>query len=143
MKIKKFGRTFTVVQWKDTFIGKVLSLDTETEKILDESLVPKQVVATAYAGDGNAYLITNYHLHQFLKRHITCTFVFHTFAFDKVVTTKECGFLWWNLIEKGQIVDIAILFKAVIIATKGYCPAKSSLDFITSQLLKDIFTTGS
>lgn len=138
MKIKKFGKIFEIIQWKGEYLGKVLALDTETEKITDPSIVPKQVMATAYSGTGYAFIITNQKTLAFLEMHRLSTFVFHTFAFDKVVTTKETGFLWWNLIENNQIIDIAILYKSWVIATKGYSPEKFSLDFIVSQVLKNV-----
>jgi DNA polymerase I-like protein with 3'-5' exonuclease and polymerase domains len=138
MKIIKFGKTFKLVKWKGEVIGNVFALDTETELITDKSVVPKCVISTAYSGGEKIYFILNSQLKHFLHLHRGSIHVFHTFAFDQVVITKECNHEWWEQIETNKIFDIALLFKLVMIAIKGYSPQKFSLDFMVSQLLKNV-----
>ena len=139
MKITKFGRTFKVKQWKHIIkLGPVIGLDTETSLIQNESHTPDLVITTAYDGSDTAYFILNKDVHSFLEAHKSHKLVLHNAAFDLRVFTKYCGFEFWGMIEGGNILDTALLFKLLWIATKGFTPKKWSLDYCVSLLLKNV-----
>ena len=138
MIIRKFGRQFVVKQYKGENLGKSFSLDCETELVKSPDHIPRLVVSTAYNGGNTAYIILNKDILSLLKSHSDSTIIFHNFFFDMNVISNHCGFIWFNMIESGKIIDTALLFKLNMIATRGYCPEKSSLDYVTKHLLKDV-----
>lgn len=138
MKIKKFGRTLTLKQWKGELLKEVIGLDTETELVEYEGHVPRLAITCAYDGSDVCYIITNKRVGEFLKLHENHTLVFHNCPFDLAVLTKHCGFEFWDMIESGKILDTALLFQLVAIATRGYTHKFWSLDYVVSNLLKDI-----
>lgn len=138
MKIKKFGKIFTVKQWNGEILGKVIAVDTETELIEHEAHTPRLVITTAYDGK-YAYLITNKDVQRFIETHKSNhIFVLHNFAFDRRVLLKACGFPFWEMIENDRVHDTGILFKLLWIATKGFTPKKWSLDYCVSSLINDV-----
>ena len=101
-------------------------------------LFSRLVITTCYDGSGTCYIIKNKDVLNFLETHKNHTLVLHNFSFDARVFTQHCGFEWWEMIESGKILDTALLFKLVSIATRGFTPARSSLDFVVGNLLKDV-----
>ena len=138
MKIKKFGRTFKIKQWKGEKLGSVIGVDTETELIKHEGHVPRLVVTTAYDGSDTVYIIKNDDVPDFLLKHSKSVLVYHNAPFDLDVLGKEFNRDFFEQVENDLIHDTAVLFQLVAIAERGFTHSKFSLDFCVSNILKDV-----
>lgn len=131
--MKAFEKNIKVKFWKDEYIGKSFSADTETEKILSASHTPRIVLSTAYAMDGIGFIIKNQDLERFLDLHKDSTIAWHNASFDLNVIETAFNRSFHDEILGDKVLDTRILYRLLNIAIKGYTNPRTSLDHCVKQ----------
>ena len=117
------------------FIGDKFGFDTETEPIKDDSHIPNLVLSIAYPGNGSIYFITPGNMAAFMEVHAKSLFIGHNLVFDINVIEQTTQRSLSEQIQQGLFRDTGILYRLVMLATKGYVPQWWSLDSATLELL--------
>ncbi len=137
MKLPWDKRSYDATVWAPTMgcIGDVFAYDTETTTETDPNYVKDVVIASTFQGD-TVHFIRRQDLHKFWTVHAASKVYMHTAAFDINVTEKTSGFDFHPMIMAGRIVDISILWRLLVLATKGIAmPSGYKLDVMSDKLL--------
>ncbi len=126
------ARVWSPSVWR---IGDVLAYDTETTTETDPNYVKDVVIASAFQGN-TVHFIRRQDLHQFWTTHQNCHVFMHTAAFDIAVTEKASGFDFHPMIVAGRIIDVAILWRLTVLATRGIAMSSGyTLAMMSDKLL--------
>jgi len=137
MQFESFNRKFTAKWWAGEKLDRTIAVDLETELIKSESHTPRPVVGGAYDGQGIVYFIKPQDLTRFISNHRNSLkeLYFHNAAFDTGVMEKHCDTDFTHLVMGNKIIDTAILYRLIYIATTGMCPRRYNLDLCSHELL--------
>ncbi|MBN1669492.1 MAG: hypothetical protein JXR37_00560 [Kiritimatiellae bacterium] len=115
-------------------IAPVFAYDTETKITEDPGTVPEFVIASVCDGS-RVHFVRRADSSLFWRTHKDCTVFMHSAAFDIPVTEQAADFTFTNMIRRDLIVDVAILWRLLVIATAGTAPQRFSLATIAESLL--------
>ena len=130
------GRTISIRYWNPSRgeISRYFALDTETT-LIEDGIVPDFVIGSVYDGGDIAYLIKREHLSEFMKTHQRAHTVMCNAAFDLHVIEKVIAQKLILLLDNKQILDVALLYQLLSLATTGDLPRQHSLAFLTEKIL--------
>lgn len=136
LSIEFIGRTISIRYWNPTLgeISRYFALDTETT-LIEEGVVPDFVVGSVYDGGDTAYLVKREHLHEFMNIHQRTHIVMCNAAFDLHVIEKAIAQKQISLLDNKQVLDVALLYQLLSLATTGDLPRQHSLAFLTEKTL--------
>jgi DNA polymerase-1 len=132
------GQAIEIEIWDGQVLAPLYALDTETELIVDGK-TPSLVLGSAYDGK-TAYIIPKERMPQFLALNTKDgnRILMHTACFDINVLAQSVGgntlLRLLSLVDTGNLLDIAILYRLVKLAQTGQVPPRYSLDKITLEL---------
>ncbi|MBN1672937.1 MAG: hypothetical protein JXR37_17965 [Kiritimatiellae bacterium] len=136
MKIQFDGRDYGLLVWTAEYgsVGGTIAYDTETTAHGRPGGIEDYVVGTVCNGQ-TVYVVCKQDLTAFWDGHRNGNVYLHTAAFDLAVTSKCCGFDFDPMIQRGGIIDIAILWRLCRLAITGNVPERWSLDRLAADLL--------
>ena len=137
LSVTKFGKTFQIVEWTGQDLPSTVYADTETKKIEFPDEIPDLVLTVAYTGEEIVYWIRNENLVRFLEALKKSLVVFHTATFDIPVIEKASGLSFDDQLLANKVMDIAILYRSIFIATKGLEAKKYALDALIKEFLNE------
>lgn len=128
-------KAYEVKYWsiQDGCIGEWVVIDTETEYIQHESIIPKFVIGQAYTGGETVYLIRKQELSDFMSVHESQNFIFHNAPFDVSVIENTIDFSFHNAYLEQRIWDTGVLYRLYKLATIGYVPKRWNLKAVTKE----------
>lgn len=138
MTITFGGHNYRVVVWSPAMkpIGSRFAFDTETAAIVPHE-TPPYVIGQAFNGE-EVFFIQRQDLPAFWSANSEAVVDLHTASFDLAVVTKASGFSFADMIERGQLRDVSILFRLLALAKTGTLPRSYALDAMCQECLKVI-----
>ena len=135
--VKMCGREFKLNAWtpdQDVVLGKLIAIDTETELIKDHHF-PPLVLLQVTAGsrvDLVPYDLAEQYMLKLVRYNPGSKYVFVNAAFDLGVLA--CGDLY-DMIDKGQVVDMMDRYKLFEIQDRGFVRKPASLANMAKNIL--------
>ena len=132
-----YGKTFTIKKWsKENHLGKLVSIDTETETITSPSHTPDLVTFQVYNGGDTVYFVESSDIPTFFTTHSFTSFIFHNAPFDvDVISPFIPRPTVYRLYDKERILDTSILFRLLHLGKIGHLNTKYSLDYLVKKFL--------
>jgi DNA polymerase I-like protein with 3'-5' exonuclease and polymerase domains len=134
LQVEFNNRVYTVKIWDQEYLGSLISLDTETELIIDRSHTPDVITIQAYAGSEFTYLIRKQDVNKFFNIHNKSKFILHNAPFDMDVLLLGNG-LMYQLYDECRIIDTSVLFRLLHLGTVGHLNTRYSLDYCVKRFL--------
>lgn len=132
-----YGKTFNIKKWsKENHLGKLVSIDTETESITSPSHTPDLVTFQVYNGGDTVYFVEPSDIPTFFTTHSFTSFIFHNAPFDvDVISPFIPRPTVYRLYDKERILDTSILFRLLHLGKIGHLNTKYSLDYLVKKFL--------
>ena len=132
-----YGKTFNIKKWsKENHLGKLVSIDTETETITSPSHTPDLVTFQVYNGGDTVYFVEPSDIPTFFTTHSFTSFIFHNAPFDvDVISPFIPRPTVYRLYDKERILDTSILFRLLHLGKIGHLNTKYSLDYLVKKFL--------
>lgn len=136
LSIEFLGRTISIRYWNPSQgeVSRYFAFDTETT-LIEEGIVPDFVIGSVYDGGDIVFLIKREHLSDFMKVHQRAHTVMCNAAFDLHVIEKAIAQRLISLLDNKQVLDVALLYQLLSLATTGDLPRQHSLAFLTEKIL--------
>lgn len=129
-------RDIQIKTWNNEKLGKLIACDTETE-FKPFYMTPEIITCQVYDGSDTVYYIPLNKLFLFFNKQYNSTFIFHNAPFDLDVLGLKINRIQYDLLDRDKVRDTNILYKLLHLATAGYVPFKSNLNFLSEKYLNE------
>lgn len=131
------NRKYQIKVWSDEQLNNLIAFDCETEMITHESIIPELITLQVYDGSDTVYFVEADSIASFFDLHVSTDnkFIAHNAKFDMSVLQRYIGEeRLYSLYDNNQIVDTAILFRLLHLATIGHLNTRYSLDYCVKRM---------
>lgn len=131
------NKEYNISVWDGQPLGNLIAFDCETEMITHESVIPELITLQIYDGNDTVYFVEADSIVGFFDLHVSTDtkFIAHNAKFDMSVLQRYIGDeRLYSLYDNNQIVDTAILFRLLHLATVGHLNTKYSLDYCVKRM---------
>jgi DNA polymerase-1 len=131
------NKEYSIAVWNGEKLGDLIAFDCETEMITHESIIPELITLQIYDGNDTVYFVEADSIASFFDLHVSTNtkFIAHNAKFDMSVLQRYIGDeRLYSLYDNNQVVDTAILFRLLHLATVGHLNTKYSLDYCVKRM---------
>jgi DNA polymerase-1 len=130
------NKEYNIAVWNGEKLSSLISFDAETEMITHESIIPELITLQIYDGSDTVYFIEPDRIAEFFDLHQNTKFIAHNAKFDMSVLQAFIGSKGlYQLYDECRVIDTAILFRLLHLATVGHLNTRYGLDYCVKRML--------
>lgn len=130
------NKEYHIKVWNNEQLSGLCAFDCETEMITHESIIPELITLQIYDGSDTVYFIEPDRIAEFFDLHQNTKFIAHNAKFDMSVLQAFIGSKGlYQLYDECRVIDTAILFRLLHLATVGHLNTRYGLDYCVKRML--------
>lgn len=130
------NKEYHIKVWNNEQLSGLCAFDAETEMITHESIIPELITLQIYDGSDTVYFIEPDRIAEFFDLHQNTKFIAHNAKFDMSVLQAFIGSKGlYQLYDECRVIDTAILFRLLHLATVGHLNTRYGLDYCVKRML--------